>query len=167
LNTRKEHIITSTLAAYGSYNIADNWIVWEDDRNNKATDIIRGGSNLSENNKDIFAYNLKNKKEIPIATGPFMESSPDVSHDKIVWEDRNNGTLNADIVLYNLTTKEKRQTTKDEYNQADPKIYGENIVWMDERRGTSSNDVYINGQPPNSDIILYNLNTILKSCSHR
>ncbi|WP_434512174.1 hypothetical protein [Desulfitobacterium sp. AusDCA] len=49
--------------------------------------------------------------------------------------------------------------TKDKFDQADPKILGDNLVWMDERRGTSTNDVFINGQPPNSDIFMYNLKT--------
>ena len=159
LNTGKEQLVTSTLAAHSTYNIRDFQVVWEDDRNNKATNIVRGGENLPENNKDIYSFNIKEGKEIPIATGPRMESRPYVFGDYVVWEDRNNGTYDADIVLYNISTQQKTQLTHDEFNQADPEIFGDYVVWMDERRGTSTNDVFINGQPPNSDIFTYNLKT--------
>ncbi|WP_425800915.1 hypothetical protein ACHOLT_11980 [Desulfitobacterium sp. Sab5] len=159
INTGKEQVVTSTLAAHSTYNIHDFRIVWEDDRNNKATNIVRGGDNLPENNKDIFCLDIKDEKEFPIATGPLMESKPDVYGDYVVWEDRNNGSYNADIVLYDISRKETTNITKDKFDQADPKIFGDNLVWMDERRGTSTNDVFINGQPPNSDIFMYNLKT--------
>jgi len=159
LNTGKEQVVTLTLAAHSTYNIHDFRVVWEDDRNNTASNNVRGGDNLPQNNKDIYSYDIKENVEILIATGPLMESKPDVYGDFVVWEDRNNGTYNADIILYNISTKHKTQITKDKVNQADPKIFGNCLVWMDERRGTSSNDVFVNGHPPNSDIYMYNLKT--------
>ena len=159
LNTGKEQVVTSTLAAHSTYNIHDLRVVWEDDKNNTASNNVRGGDNLPQNNKDIYSYDIKENVEIPIATGPLMESKPDVYGDFVVWEDRNNGTYNADIILYDISTKQKAQITKDKVNQTDPKIFGNCLVWMDERRGTSSNDVFVDGHPPNSDIYMYNLKT--------
>ena len=155
--TGEEKCITTTLAAYASYNISDNRIVWEDDRNFHGGDEIRGGENLPQNNKDIFLYDIETGKEMAIATGAMMESQPDISGKYIVWEDRNNNSYNADIVLYNLETKKKIFITKDKVNQGTPKVSGDNVVWMDERRGGSTNDVILNGVKPNSDILIYNI----------
>jgi len=159
LNSSKEKLITSTLSAHGEYNIRDNKIVWEDDRNFKGSDTLRGGDNVPENNKDIYLFDMTTEKETALATEKLMESKPDVSGYNVVYEDRNNGSIGADIVLYNIKTKEKVNITKDKFNQGEPKIYGDFIVWMDERRGTSNNDVIINGQQPNSDIFIYNIKT--------
>ena len=60
-------------------------------------------------------------------------------------------------MLYNLETNKKTNITKDKVNQGTPRISGENIVWMDERRGGSTNDVVVNGVEPNSDILIYNI----------
>lgn len=157
LNTGVEKIVTSTLAAYATYNINDDKIVWEDERNFKGSNTIRGGENVPENNKDIYLYDIKTKKESSIAIGPYMESKPDIYGDYITWEDRNNNTLDADIVLYDLKSKESIYLTKDKVDQGTPQIYGDYVVWMDERRGISTSDIYINGKAPNSDIVLYNI----------
>lgn len=159
INSKKEELITSTLSAHGDYSIRDNKIVWEDDRNFKGSDVLRGGDNVPENNKDIFLFDMISRKETAVATGKFMECKPDVCGDYIVYEDRNGGTTNADIAIYNLKTKERINITKDKYNQGTPGIYGDYVVWMDEYRGTSTNDVIVNGKKPNSDILLYNIKT--------
>ena len=159
IKTKKEELIASTLSAHGDYGIRDDKIVWEDDRNFKGSDTLRGGDNLPKNNRDIYLFDMISKKETAVATGKLMESDPDVYGDYIVYEDRNNGTFNADIVLYNIKTKKKINVTRDKYNQGDPKLYGDYVVWMDERRGTSTNDVIANGKKPNSDIFIYNIKT--------
>jgi beta propeller repeat protein len=160
LTTGKEQTITSTLSAHATYGIDDFRIVWEDDRNNKASDMIRGGDNVPENNKDIYGFDIRMQQEFAIATGALMESKPYIFKDYVVWEDRNGGKMyNASIVLYNLDTKRKREIIDDEFNRANPKVNEDFVVWMDERRGTSANDVYFNGQAPNSDIFMFNLKT--------
>jgi len=157
LNNGTEKKITSTLAAHATYNICDNKIVWEDERNSDVSNMIRGGDNIPDNNKDIYMYDIITGIESPIATGPYMESKPYVNGNYIVWEDRNNNTIFADIALYNIDSKEKRFITKDTVDQGTPCVFGDYVVWMDERRGTSTNDVIINGNQPNSDIIIYDL----------
>jgi beta propeller repeat protein len=159
LDTSEEKLISSTLAnscSYG-YSIKDNKIVWEDDRDFMGDDILRSGSNVPENNKDIYLYDISSGKETVVAAGDKMESNPDISGDYIVYEDRNNGSLKADIVLYNIKSKKKINITEDEYNQGTPKIFGDYIAWMDEKRGSSTNDVIDNGRFPNSDIFIYNI----------
>lgn len=159
ISTGGEKLICDTLAAHSTINISDNKIVWEDERNFKGDNGLRGGDNVPENNKDIYMYDILTGIETPVATGSLMECRPDISGNYIVYEDRNNGSLNADIVLYDILTKEKTFITKDKYDQGTPRIHGQYIVWMDERRGTSTNDVIINGKKPNSDIFLYNIVT--------
>jgi beta propeller repeat protein len=159
ISTGKETLICDTLAAHSTINISDNKIVWEDERNFKGENGIRGGDNLPENNKDIYMYDILTGSETSVATGYLMECRPDISGNYIVYEDRNNGSYNADIVLYDILTKKKTFVTKDKYDQGTPRIYGQYVVWMDERRGTSTNDVIINGKRPNSDIFLYNVST--------
>ncbi|MDA8234498.1 MAG: hypothetical protein M0Z31_06865 [Clostridia bacterium] len=134
-------------------------MVWEDGRNFKGDRGLRAGENVPENNTDIYLYDIKEEKEMPIATGSLQESEPFVSGHYVVWTDRNNGTSFGDIFLYDLRTGKKRQITKDRFNQSSPKIYGDFIVWMDERRGIASSDVFINGKAPNADIFMYNLKT--------
>lgn len=157
LNNGKEKLLTSTLAANSTYNICDNKVVWEDERNFSGDNVLRGGENVPENNKDIYLYDIETEKEIALATGPLMESKPDVYGNYVVWEDRNNGTLSADIVLYNLETKEAKHITKDEFNQGTPKVYENYVVWMDERTGSSSNDIMLGSHGPNSDIFIYDI----------
>lgn len=159
INTGGEKLICETLAAHSTINISDNKIVWEDDRNFKGENGLRGGDNVPENNKDIYMYDILTGIETPVATGALMECRPDISGNYIVYEDRNDGSLNADIVLYDILTKEKTLIIKDNFDQGTPRIHGEYVVWMDERRGTSTNDVIINGKMPNSDIYLYNITT--------
>jgi len=157
LNAGTEKKITSTLAAHATYNLSDNKIVWEDERNFEGTNTIRGGDNVPENNKDIYMYDIETGLESAIATGPYMESKPDVNGNYIIWEDRNNNTLFADIVLYNLQSKERVYITKDKANQGTPHVFEDYIVWMDEKRGVSTNDVIINDKEPNSDILIYDI----------
>lgn len=159
LNTGEEKLISPTLAPTGTFNIKDNKVVWADERNFRGNNNLRGGGNVPGYNTDIYLFDIVTSTEVPITSGPLMESQPDVSGDYVVWADRNNGTLNADIMLYNLKTGKTRYITRHKANQDTPRIFQDYVVWMDERRGISSNDVFINGKPPNSDIFLYNLKT--------
>lgn len=159
LNTGQEKQITVSLGSHTNTEISDNKIVWEDGRNFKGDAGLRAGDNIPENNTDIYMYDIKTGKELPVATGPYNESHPYVNGNYVVWEDRNNGKLEADIMLYDCGTGKTREITDDRFNQATPKVYKDYLVWMDERRGISSNDVYVNGKPPNSDIFRYDLKT--------
>ncbi|MDP2939726.1 MAG: hypothetical protein Q8O13_06600 [Candidatus Omnitrophota bacterium] len=81
---------------------------------------------------------------IQITTNPADQRYPDISGDRIVWEDYRNG--NSDIYLYDLLTNEERRITTHPAAQWYPAISGDRIVWMDLRNG-------------NYDIYLYDLST--------
>ncbi|MEC0091138.1 TolB family protein [Paenibacillus macquariensis] len=158
LNTDEMKIVTNAPGGQTDPDINDGFIVWEDGRNVK-TKGIRAGSNLPENNTDIYLYDIAKGNTIPIATGPKKEGRPQISGNRVVWEDYSKGTYSADVSVYYLDTQQSGRITNLQQDQSEPVIYGDYIAWMDERRGTSTNDVIENGQKPNSDIYLYDLNT--------
>lgn len=159
ISTKQETLITTAAGIHTNPKINDGKVVWEDGRNFQGEDYLRGGSNVPENNTDIYMYDIKTGEETAIATGSLQECSPFVSGDYVVWEDRNDGDLAADIYLYNIASNEKIRITDDKVDQRTPRIYGNYLVWMDERNGISTNDVIINGKLPNSDIFLYNIDS--------
>jgi beta propeller repeat protein len=157
ISTKQETLITTAAGIHTNPKINDGKVVWEDGRNFQGEDYLRGGSNVPENNTDIYMYDIESGEETAIATGSLQECNPFVCGDYVVWEDRNDGDFAADIYLYNIASKEKTRITNDKVDQRTPRIYGNYIVWMDERNGISSNDVIINGKAPNSDIFLYDI----------
>lgn len=157
ISTKEEKLITTAPGIHTNPSINEDIIAWEDGRNFSGDIVHRWGSNVPENNTDIYMYNITTGEEKAIATGPLQESAPSIYGNYIVWEDRNNKSQAADIYLYDIDKNKKIQITKDKFNQAYPKIFGKYIVWMDERNGNSSNDVFINGKGPNSDIFLYDI----------
>lgn len=158
IETKEEKAITTAPGIHTNPSISDSKVVWEDGRNFSGKPELRWGSNVPENNTDIFMYDIKTGKETPIAEEPLQECNPTIYGNYIAWEDRNNGSYAADIYLYDINKKERIKVTKDRYNQGDPKLFENYLIWMDERRGGSSNDVFVNGKAPNSDIFLYNIN---------
>ena len=91
--------------------------------------------------------------ETQISTGGFS-ASPDISGDKIVWQDNRSGRWN--IYMYDLSTsKETRITTSG--SATSPFIDGDRIVWIDGRHVenlTSVDDNY-----GGHDIYMYDLAT--------
>ncbi len=157
MSTKQEKQITTAPGIHTRPSINDYKIVWEDGRNFTGNMGLRWGENVPENNTDIYMYDIKTGKETAISTKPLQECKPDVNKNYVVWEDRNEKAFAADIYMYDFKTKKTTKVTDDKYNQTEPKLFDKYIVWMDERNGTSSNDVIINGQAPNSDIFLYDI----------
>lgn len=159
IDTGEETLISRAPGSHTGPAIDAGKVVWEDGRH--VTDpILRGGGNVPDNNTDIYLYDIAAQKEIPIATGPLKQGIPDISDNRIVWEDYNKlDDYSGDIFLYDLSTQSTKQITSDRIRQFHPKIHGDRIIWTDERRGGSSSDLYINGQKPNSDVYLYDLRT--------
>lgn len=158
LDTDEMKLVTNGSGGNTDPDINDGLIVWEDGRNVKDKGH-RAGSNLPENNTDIYLYDIVKGNTIPIATGPQKEGRPQVSGNRIVWDDYSSGTYNANVSMYNLNTQQREQITNQKEDQSQAVIQGDFIAWMDERRGTSTNDVIINDQKPNSDIYLYDVTT--------
>lgn len=93
----------------------------------------------------IFNLGLLGYVTAPTLTeGPSLasKSNPDVSGDRVVWQDSRNG--NADIYMYDTSTGILTQVTTNTADQTNPKISGNIIVWEDFRNG-------------NWDIFMYNI----------
>lgn len=134
---------------------------------------IEGGQPVIEGNKivftgykqgaydtDIYLYDLETDILQNITDDNVYQLNPDISGNKIIFEDWINGTeepVHPAISVYDLTTNTKRKITTDDAQPRRPSISGERIVWVDYRnRGwredTSSWDY-------NTDIYLYDLAT--------
>jgi beta propeller repeat protein/parallel beta-helix repeat protein len=117
--------------------IYENWIVWQDLRNE---------------DWDIYAYDLSmdsddngvpNYLETPpmvndpalfrITDDPFMQGDPDIFGDTIVWADYRNGS--PDIYAYTFSNSTEWVVCGDYGAQLKPSIHGDRIVWQDLRNG--------------------------------
>ena len=74
-----------------------------------------------------------------VRSGHVRRSFPDISGDRIVWEEERNGKW--DVYVYDLTTQTATQITDDPARQGYPAISGDRIVWGEERNG--NNDIYV------------------------
>jgi beta propeller repeat protein len=157
ISSGEEKLITKAPGIHTNPSINDNRVVWEDGRNFKGKKELRWGGNVPENNTDIYMYDIKTGKEEAIATGPLQECNPTIYGNYIAWEDRNTNGFAAEIYLYDINKKEKIRITDDKFDQSAPKLFGSYLVWEDERNGISTNDVIVNGNEPNSDIFLYDI----------
>lgn len=155
--TKEEKLITTAPGSHTNPKINDNIVVWEDGRNFTGESHLRWGSNVPENNTDIFLYQILTGEERAVATGKLQECHPSVYGNYILWEDRSKNGLDADIILYDIENSKETRITDGRHNQAYPQIYDRYIIWMDERNGISTNDVIMNNKMPNSDIFLYDL----------
>ncbi len=84
---------------------------------------------MSDDNSDIYAYDLNTKSEIPItSTSGLYETTPDIYDDKIAFI-RMYSPDKMDVFVYELNTnREVRVGSPSDFNQ-DPEIYGDKIVW--------------------------------------
>ncbi|MEO8286570.1 MAG: hypothetical protein ABI670_09060 [Chloroflexota bacterium] len=83
---------------------------------------------------DIFGYDLRNKKEVPVSVGePYAQEWADISGVSVVYESRNDETyvLPFDIVIKNLETGSTRKFPTGTSAYVYPKIYGSRITWSD------------------------------------
>ena len=78
----------------------------------------------------IFMYDILNEEEKQI-TDTNIQHFPDISGDKIVWQDDRNG--NWDIYMYDISTSTETQITSNNLDQISPAIHGDTIVWADAR----------------------------------
>jgi beta propeller repeat protein len=58
-------------------------------------------------------------------------SSPDISGNKIVWQDSRLGNEKSDIYMYDLSTKKETRITNNGSNHYSPAIYGNKVAWME------------------------------------
>jgi TolB protein len=88
---------------------------------------------------EVFRYDLTDDALSVVDANPEMQIWPDISGDRIVWQDHRNG--NADIYMYDLATGTESQITWNTANQTHPAISGDRIVWEDDRNG--QRDIYM------------------------
>lgn len=82
--------------------------------------------------------------ETQVTTDTYVQTSPAIYGDKIVWQDNRN--VSWDIYMYDLTTGTETRLTTDPKSQGNPAIYGDKVVWEDYRN-------------LNWDIYMYELST--------
>ncbi|MDB4349685.1 S8 family serine peptidase [Omnitrophica bacterium] len=104
--------------------IYDNRIVWTDAR---------------DGNRDIYMYDIYNKREEQITDDPDDQYEPGIYKDKIVWTDERNG--NGDIFIYDISKDQEVKRISDPNRQSQPCIYEDKVVWVDERNGNE--DIYM------------------------
>jgi beta propeller repeat protein len=119
----KETRITNDSAVQNYPKIYNNYIVWEDERN-----IQNPFESFSEENYDIYGYNLDTDVEFQITEDQSKQAKPAIWGDIVTWGDWGNDTNG--IGIYNLTVMEEvsamlnHNTKKLPYN-----IYDDTIVW--------------------------------------
>ena len=120
----QEHIkISSHPGKEQAPDVANNVVVWQDDRNG---------------NWDIYGYDLQTNTEFQITTDDSDQQFPAVSDHFVVWEDKRNG--NTDIFGYNLATRTVFPIAIDPSEQTGVEISGNIVVWVDTRNGNG--DIY-------------------------
>ncbi len=129
INTNNKESITADNLGRSPVAIDGDIVVWTE--NSTITNIHI--YNLSSETETDVVYDIK-----PTLT------TPDISRDKIVWEDTRNG--NSDIYMYDLSTDTETRITTNTAKQSSPSIYGDIIVWQDDREG-------------NTEIYMYDLST--------
>ncbi|MEO5953833.1 MAG: hypothetical protein ABIQ44_15330 [Chloroflexia bacterium] len=109
------------------------WVVWQDGR--KAVD---SNATFINNNFDLYAANLADKKEFVVSDAPKLQGKPSVAGNIVVWADyrdaKDASDPNAgDIYMYNLSTKQETRVTTSTAAQTTPATNGKVIVWTDFR----------------------------------
>lgn len=152
LKTGKLKQITSNNACQINPQIWKNYIVWQDNRDDREVDTYPEW--------DIYSFNLLTGEERQITTAPGIHTNPAIHDYKIVWEDGRNcqpdsglrygenvPQNNTDIYMYDLKTNQEKPISCGSFQESSPAIYGSNIVWEDR-----------NNASLNADIVLYDLN---------
>lgn len=154
LQTGREQRLTQAPGGQFRPRVGGGKVVWMDGRNNEAAGTKRGCDNCPDNNWNIYYFDIAGGREYPVATHKYMEESPDVSGDRIVWIERL-GYANGAVVLLDLKSGQRQRLTDDAVNRTGVRVAGDRIVWTDERRGHATNDIPGAG----ADILLYNAAT--------
>jgi beta propeller repeat protein len=120
---------SSAYETKGRPKISGTKVVWADNR---------------AGNFNIYLYDYATHgPERQITNSPKNEQNPDISGNRIVWEEDDTETGNVDIIMYDLATGTSTQITNDPAVQRNPAIDKDQIVWDDERTYQESGlDIY-------------------------
>ncbi len=112
-----------------SLHLSDNLLVWEDGRN--------GDCSIIGANCDIYLYDFSQNKEVQITTNPSTQRWPDISGNRIVWQDYRSGNYEIYTCTYNPLTNQCDNETKLSSGSPNDKeftqIDGNYVVWTDFR----------------------------------
>ena len=138
ISSGKETQITTNKSNQTSPDIFGDRIVWYDDRN-----IV----DYSFGHPLIYMYNVTTSVETPLKYEErfyFVESSPRIYGDRIVWMAEGVGT-NYNIYIYDLSTSNMTMIGYPPSAGADsePAIYGNRVVWTRGEMGPSNIDIYM------------------------
>jgi beta propeller repeat protein len=82
------------------------------------------------NDLDIFAYDLLQQTEYPVAVHPGDQAGPDIDDGIVVWADaRGRQPNDGDIYALDLATGTESVISARDGNEYDPRISGRNVVW--------------------------------------
>jgi len=148
IKTDKLTQITTNPAPQLRPRIWKNYIVWEDNRNDKVIDIYP--------EFDIYLYNMDTKEEKLISTVPGVHTNPTINNYKVVWEDgrdvkgdpsiRWGGNLSkndTDIYMYDINICKEKAIAAGKLRECSPEIYGDYIVWEDYNSNSPYGDIYV------------------------
>lgn len=138
--------ITKDPAAQIYPKIWQNYVVWQDNRNDTVKDY--------PGEWDIYMYDLNTRKEKQITFAPGSHTNPEISDNKIVWEDGRNfkGDIslragdnvpenNTDIYLYDINKGRELSVSTGKYKESNPSVYGNFVVWEDRNKGKFEADI--------------------------
>ena len=177
---REKRLTTTTSIVDGSLSIGGNTVVWSDAR----FAVQRPGKKpgITDQNNEIFLYDLAAGQERRITENPGDDMRPSVDGTRIVWLRQPDPLgVHCDVFLYDMQTGTETQVSTGGYavRQAWPSISGGTVVWSDSRlaRGNSAGDqaevaddgVAYSGA---SEIYAYDLDTraeslLLRAAEHR
>lgn len=101
------------------------------------------------NGEDIRAYRISTAQPIDVAVGAGQQVNPQLSGNRVVWQDNRNLTVGAphvsqfDIYTYQLPNGPATRLTNDDSDQTLPQISGDLVTWQDRRNGNY--DIYAYG----------------------
>ena len=118
LDKNEEFPICTNSARQTTPDIWDNYVIWQDQRNN---------------NSDIYIHDFKHNNEKQITSNTHAQINPRIWGNRVVWLDfrhrtDDNGEM-RDIYYYDINTKKEERITNTTTSWGNPVIWGDNIVW--------------------------------------
>jgi beta propeller repeat protein len=145
LGTNQERRLTTTTSIREDFlSISGNIVAWSDDR--YAISIPGKDPIYTDQNNEIFIYDLSTEQERRITENPGSDLYPVIGGNHIAWLRKpDSRKVNGDIFLYDLENGMERRISSSTYasQQSWPSISENRIVWADARKsqGNDAGDV--------------------------
>ncbi len=120
-------------------------VVWLDYRNGG------GGYWGSQENADVYLYDLAEEKLVRITDKPWIQAYPDISGDRIVWQDNRANKdpndkydfSNVDIWMYDMSSGKEYQITDHDGAETYPQIIGDKVFYYHRPPGENYNAIFM------------------------